>query len=231
MRKFFMLMVLCNIGFLNAQQQVANPPGTIKLNDSVYIDAIPVSNLMFEEYLVVKMELDAKGYASFQKYAENTPDTEIIKKFPINYIIPNLTLLYQHSPALLKLGYDNNFRFSEHPVLNVPKILATDFCNWRTEMVAYLWQNNGFDSALAEMSDKISYRLATKTELIEAFDFFSESKSTVDFKRKLFKIKKDDIADKYTRFPIQEMTLSDEVYQDDSGYQYTGFRCVCEVKR
>jgi len=41
--------------------QSINPPGTIKLNDSLYIDCTPITNLMFLEYLADKDFLKKKG--------------------------------------------------------------------------------------------------------------------------------------------------------------------------
>lgn len=62
MEKILILILLFNFYQLNAQENIdiVNPPGTIKLNDSLYIDKTPVTNLMFLEYLTAKNFLKKK---------------------------------------------------------------------------------------------------------------------------------------------------------------------------
>ena len=52
-------VLLCVLGFhlTKAQNTIVNPPGTLKLNDSLFIDKTPVTNMMFIEYLIEKDEL------------------------------------------------------------------------------------------------------------------------------------------------------------------------------
>ncbi|WP_027125989.1 hypothetical protein [Gelidibacter mesophilus] len=230
MKQISIILLLFSIGILNAQNELAMPPGTIKLNDSLYIDTSPITNIMFEEYLTVKIALDAKGYSSFSQFASDTNE----KGFPvmnrINYLSPYLISLYINEPYLIKVGYHRDYLFSDHPVLNVPIELVHDYCRWRTEMVKHLWDNKEEYASNKTLSHKISYRLATKNELIDSFDFFSKSGEAVIFKKKLFKIRKENITREFTVFPVKEMTLSGEVFNDRPPYDYTGFRCVCEIK-
>jgi hypothetical protein len=54
MNKIITLLVICNFQLLIGQNELKIPPGTIKLNNSLFIDQSPVTNLMWIEYLTIK---------------------------------------------------------------------------------------------------------------------------------------------------------------------------------
>lgn len=232
MKKIIVLIIICNFCILNAQNDLESPPGTIQLNDSLFIDKSPVTNFMFIEYLTVKKTLEGKGFITFGQFTKVTNE----KGFPLEMRIiklpsPLLIEFYSNNNYLKRKGYGRESKFKYHPVLNVPKKQAIDFCKWRTEMVSHLWKNDEKHSKYKNLSDKISYRLATQNELELANTFFSNLNRAVDFKEKILKIKKEKEATDFTVFPIRELTISEQLFNNNSNFEFTGFRCVCEMKK
>lgn len=232
MKKTIILLLTCNILILNAQNDLFLPPGTIQMNDSLFIDKSPVTNLMFIEYLNVKKVLQNKGYSTFAEFTKATNE----KGFPLEMRttkIPSPLLIdfYSIKKYLSRKDYGKESKFKHHPVLNVSKKQAIDFCKWRTEMASHLWNNDEKYASLKSLSNKITYRLATKNELELAKTFFSNSNAFTVFKEKLFQIEPQKIATVFTLFPINEMTGSDELFNYQASFDYTGFRCVCEIKQ
>ncbi len=232
MKKIIALLIICNFYLLNAQNDFVMPPGTLQLNDSLFIDKSPVTNLIFLEYLTVKKALKSKGYTSFSDFTKQTNE----RGFPmemktIRYPSPLLIKFYLNNKYLKRKGYGREYKFRYHPVLNISKKKAIDFCKWRTEMVSHLWLNDEKYSSIKNQSDKISYRLATKNELILANTYFSNLEKVIKFKEKLLKIKQDKVTTRFTVFPINELTTSDQLFNDKSNFKFTGFRCVCELKK
>lgn len=229
MKFIIILLLMCSFCILNAQVDLKIPPGTIRVNDSLYIDKTPVTNLMLLEYLTMKYALENKGYSSFIEFAEDTNE----KGFPRNLITiiqPSSLLIefYSNNKFLKKKGYGWNDRYRYHPVLNISKKQAIDYCQWRTEMVSHLWSNHENYSSVKNLSDKISYRLPTENELIHATKLFSNVNFIVEFKEELLKIKQEQEITTFTLFPINEITLSDQLFHKRPNFEFTGFRCICE---
>lgn len=232
MKKAIILLLICNFCSLNAQNELVVPPGTLQLNDSLFIDKSPVTNLMFIEYLTVKKVLKNKGYTSFKEFTKETNENGFpIEMRIIIYPSPLLIEFYSNNKYLKSKGYGREYKFSYHPVLNVSKKLATDFCKWRSEMVSHLWLNDEKYSSIKNQSDKISYRLAATNELIRANTYFSNLKRAIEFKEKLLKIKQDKVTTEFTVFPVNELTTSEQLFNDKPNFEFTGFRCVCEMKK
>ena len=229
---FLLWVFLINTGLLLSQDEITVPPGTIRVDDSVFIDKSPVTNLMFTEYLNVKEVLKNKGYDSLKEFTSATNETG----FPIEFRIirtPSSLLIefYANDKFLNKKGYATESKFTNFPVLNVEKATAMDYCKWRTEMVAHLWMNDDKYIIVKDLANKINYRLATKEELLNASTVYSNSGNLVTIKGKLLKIKKEIPPNKFSVFPISEMTLSDEFFNNQENYEYTGFRCICEINK
>jgi hypothetical protein len=230
MKLIIILLLVCNFCTLNAQVDLEIPPGTIKLNDSLYIDKAPVTNLMFLEYLTIKHALENKGYSSFSKFAKDTNE----KGFPKNLTTiiepaPVLIEFYSNNKYLERTGYGWKNRYRYHPVLNISKNQAIDYCQWRSEMVSHLWSNHDDYSSVKNLSDKISYRLATNNELILATSFFSNLNLIVESREELLKMKQEKEITAFTILSINEMTLSDQLFNEQLNFEFTGFRCVCEM--
>lgn len=230
MKTTLALLLIFNFCILNAQNDLVNPPGTIKLNNSLFFDKSPVTNMMFSEYLLMKTMVEDKGYSTFSQYAKDaTERNEPIKNGAQFYPSSLLTDFYSSHDYLKNSAYVREYKFRHHPILNVTKDQASDYCKWRTEMVSYLW-NTEKHASNKNRSDKISYRLATKNELTQAYTFFLNSNRVMEFNKNIFKIKQVKNTTEFLVFPITEMTLSDQLFNDQSNYEFIGFRCVCEIK-
>lgn len=231
MNNKFLLLLLCPFCFLNAQRDLTLPPGTIALNDSLFIDKSPVTNRMFNEYLTVKNVLKNKGYSSFSQYVVEDKITgfpDEMREF--YYPSPFLIDLYSNITNLTRNGYHKDPKYKNHPVLNISTEQAMDYCRWRTEMVQHLWTYDATHAAKKNLATKINYRLITKDELIRAKQNLSNSKKINEFKANLLKIKIQKEVTQFSIFPINEMTTTEEVVFEVSDFEYSGFRCVCETK-
>lgn len=228
MKKIIVLLLIGNFCLLNAQNNVAIPPGTIQLDDSIFFDISPVTNYMFTEYLTAKKVLRNKGYESFGEFVKKTNE----KGFPIEMriIAPHLLIdFYSDNKFLTSNGYGLIYKFQYHPVLNVSKQQAIAFCQWRTEMVSHLWKYDEKHMSNKNLSNKISYRLATENELILAQTFFTNSNKIVEYKEQILTVKQEKIATQFTIFPVNEMTASEKLFNNKSNFEFTGFRCICEI--
>lgn len=230
MKKIIVLLLVGNFWLLNAQNSIEIPPGTIRLNDSSFIDLSPVTNLMFTEYLTAKKVLKNKGYETFSEFTKATNE----KGFPIEMKVafsPLLIDFYSNNNYLTQKNYGREYQFQYLPVLNVSKEQAIDFCKWRTEMVSHLWKYDEKKALNKNLSDKINYRLATENELIVAQTFFLNSNTIIEFNEKLLDIKQEKNATQFTIFPVKELTSSEKLFNFNSNYGFTGFRCICEMKK
>lgn len=225
-------MTIFNYCILCAQNDFDIPPGTVQVNDSLYIDKSPVTNLMFMEYLTAKEVLKNKGYLTFNEFIKDTNEKGFSREMTtIRIPSPLLIEFYSSNKYLKRKGYGREWKFRYHPVLNVSKIQAFEFCKWRTEMVSHLWKNDEKYSAVKSLSNKISYRLATKKELELANTFFSNSNMKTEFTEKILKVKQKKMVTDFIVFPIQEMTISEELFNQKLNYEYIGFRCICEIEK
>ncbi|SFC95942.1 Sulfatase-modifying factor enzyme 1, partial [Zunongwangia mangrovi] len=225
------LVFILTSTLVKSQEILVAPPGTIFLEDSLYIDKAPVTNKMFLEYLTAKHFLRRKGFNSFSEFHESTDQKfdKIITLYP-----SFLKNLKKEKSLLTKKGYFENIKYEYSPVLRISKEQAKDFCTWRTEMVEYLWLN--MDKPVTQ---SIQYRLPRKDELILAQKIFSKRKIfKFDNGRNPTKFKTDKKISDFIKYNISEFTISEEIFGDnwkgispiDFPNEVTGFRCVCEIQ-
>jgi len=228
-------VLLCVLGFhlTKAQNTIVNPPGTLKLNDSLFIDRTPVTNIMFIEYLDEKEELKEKGYSSLSEYFADTIQSGFPKEMTNSLLLPSQFLIdfYSKNKYLRRKLYGKKHEFENHPLLTITKARAIDYCEWRTEKVRYLWLNHPKFSSNRFQAEKIAYRLPTKDELISAKTYFTSINKVIIYRRRLFRIIDKKVPADFTVFPIDELTASEEIFNEDPSHDYTGFRCVCELKK
>jgi hypothetical protein len=93
------------------------PPGTVKLNDSTYIDKFEVTNLNYREYM----------YWTAKKYGPKSP--EFISILPDTTVWGTKTRLAYVSLYLRHPAYAN------YPVVGVTYEQAVKYCEWRTDRV------------------------------------------------------------------------------------------------
>ena len=214
-----------------AQDKMLVPPGTMKLQDSLYIDNAPVTNMMFLEYLTAKHSLRERGFTKFSELQNSSREQfdAIITMYPT--FLKNLN---QDESILTKRHYFENIKYKYSPVLRISKEQAIDFCNWRTEMVMYLWSR-------MKKSDirNIKYRLPSKSELVSAKEHFASlDQLRIDDGRNPMKFKTDKIVTDFIIYNISEFTDSEEFYGENwkkstpanSPNDVTGFRCICEIQ-
>lgn len=221
--------------FGQEKEQPIDPPGTLSLDQTLYIDKTPVTNFMFVEYLTAKDDLRKKGFTSFNEYQMSTNDT--IKWLAITY--PSFLLgLKDQNGKIFRRGYVEDNKYQYHPVLGISKEQAADYCKWRTEMVKYLWINNPKHIAKKKDANRINYRLPQYEELDKAKDHFAEKEKLIVAKGKnplRFKVREK--PEDFTLYKISEYTQTDTLHgenykgtaPDSFPNDVTGFRCVCEV--
>ncbi len=62
-------------------------------------------------------------------------------------------------------------KYLNHPVLTVSQKTAAEYCDWRTQMIRYLWRNDLESLYKVQMADKIEFRLPTWMRLKSKYSF------------------------------------------------------------
>lgn len=226
------------------------PPGTVKLNDSLFIDFAPVDTKMYQEFLLhIQRYWSLPVSDSLSKlpvYGLNrTIFNRIIGNFPIDYTLlltmtPNEKMLVGSSVNMTI--YMNHPKYYLFPMVNISKEQAELFCKWRTDAVKIRLailnkiERNNFPL-------NFLYRLPTANELkmvVDAFGYteplkqinreipFSPYQENQTIKNNIIIINKNNIS---------EYTLTDEIFGENwrnksdikNANDYLGFRCVCEI--
>ncbi len=115
--EFLPLLIICC--FCAAQKQISShiiPPGTARINDSLFIDKTETANVHWREYLYYLLSVKKDTLA----YEKALPDTLAWKND--EYGEP-LRLTYFRHPA-----------FNFYPVTGVSYEQVVDYCKWRTYM-------------------------------------------------------------------------------------------------
>lgn len=128
-----------------ARKKYKTPPGTVRLNDNLFIDATEVANIHWREFLAWH-ELIAKDSVAYQK---NLPDTMVWQK------IFSITGPYQEY-------YFRHPAYNYYPLVGITFEQAISFCKWRSDRVNELFERapklNPFPNK------KYRYRLPTEEE-------------------------------------------------------------------
>ncbi len=226
-----------------------SPPGTLKINDSLHIDQLPVTNRMYLEFLD-----RLQSFWSLEKHEElkTAPKFGRPKVTPI-YTYPND---FKKTPLLIEMSinetsfindslkahseYLTQPKYSEYPVLQITKEQAEMYCLWRTDMVMYLYSTAKNERRRSKLPKKIRYRLPTQEELIQSKTFFKEQEefSFTTEESPLHLQLKDIKFRHFTFFNISEYTTDSIPFGSNWRNKvpttfpndYTGFRCICEVK-
>lgn len=199
------------------------PPGTIQLENKVYIDKTPVTNLMFLEYLTFKALAEDLGYNTFKEYLNLSKDA----RFPLKPIITYPNAIGEKSSKdvfLKRRGYFREREYAYSAVLEVSIEDATDFCSWRTAMVKHFYQNQNIEFS------KLQYRLATLEELNYAKRKYQSILKTKPSRKKLSNYNLPRNPDFYMILPIYEFTSTVSNFQSHLETAYTGFRCICDFE-
>lgn len=219
----------------------ATPPGTLKLNDSLYIDKTPVTNQMYREFLAsLENFWSPEKHDSIIAYPKFNLDKKIRESLENRNTFTTVDRLMLKKKVFADKDYLFDTRYNNHPVLNISREEAEMFCLWRTDMVMLLWAYNSDNEEERSMfPSEVKYRLPKLEEYQEAVNFFSNrnkiemtrEKSPLRLKLKVNK------PQTFTLHRISEFTLGNSFFWENwrseiptgEPNDYTGFRCVCEV--
>lgn len=154
-RIIFISIGIAFLLFLNAgqKQKQTPPPGTVKINDTLFADETEVSNFSWLEYV----------YYNERKYGKNSP--EHIASLPD-------TTVWRQKGSYNEPYVQYYFRhvaYRDYPVVGVSYEQAKAYCVWRSERVNYFMnikdgkQINHIDSVFRG-KPIYEYRLPTKQE-------------------------------------------------------------------
>lgn len=130
----------------SVNSKLANPPGTVWLSDSTYMDETEVSNMFYCEYLSWLKKNEPSNYEAA------LPDTTVWREKQ-NYNEPYVQYYLRH-PA-----------YWDYPVVGVSYEQAMAYCKWRTARVKEYTKVNGKEkSKKYGLYANVEYRLPTKTE-------------------------------------------------------------------
>ena len=136
-------VILIISAFVPKKKKEFLPPGTVKINDTLYADETEISNFSWVEY----------QWWTFRKYG--------LKSKEYLAVLPD-TLVWRDSSAYNELYVENYLRhpaYREYPVVGISYEQAVDFCKWRTERVKeFMCISKKFELINFE------YRLPTKQE-------------------------------------------------------------------
>ncbi|WP_417195771.1 SUMF1/EgtB/PvdO family nonheme iron enzyme [Bizionia sp.] len=205
----FILLIVCSFQFLHAQTALI-PPGTLKINDSLFMDKSPITNNMYQELFY---SLDSNN-----------------EKAPITLIVSNGSNVDGNWIDM----YSKNPKYQFFPKLHITRKQAEYYCKWRTERVQLLWDTN-----FPENNKMVLYRLPTTIEFEKAEAYFKASKRFKAYEADNpleLKIKKHPKKN-YVSYNISEITGDDHYFGENWKSEtqiilpntYTGFRCICEV--
>ena len=232
------------------------PPGTVRLNDTLFIDKTEIANVHWREFVYALLMRDKDTLASIK----NTPDTTLYTFISCNTTKPVAN--YFSLPA-----------YNYYPVVGITYEQTIAFCEWRSKMVNQLFQ---LDPTMNPIKGKkYHYRLPTIEEWESAATGFTDINASpsgynsikesyvmickAEKKYRInqvdnfvpntkYKLAKKHIADLYNMIGnVSEITATKGIAKGGNfllpldscivkGYQaYTkpevwlGFRCVCEV--
>ena len=137
------IILFIGLSFISNKKKEFLPPGTVKINDTLFADETEISNFSWVEY----------EWWVARKYGKNSPqhiavlpDTLVWReKYATNE--PYVKYYYRH-PA-----------YREYPVVGISYEQALDYCKWRTERVKeFMCLSKKYNPI------EFEYRLPTKNE-------------------------------------------------------------------
>ena len=112
-------VVVLIAAFIPQKKKEFLPPGTVKINDSLYADETEISNFSWQEY---ELWMKNKYGANSAEHISALPDT-LVWREKNSYNEPYVQYYYRH-PA-----------YKDYPVIGISYEQAIAFCKWRTERV------------------------------------------------------------------------------------------------
>ena len=233
---------------IQAQKLYEIPPGTIKINDSLYIDKGPIDNLMYLEFTKnVKKLWNYTLHDSLKLLELENIDKSLLSyslNSDQNEKIYNEIILAENLKISDSVDINYYFNYPDyyyHPVIGISKNQAQIFCEWRTDMVNMRWSKELKNDK--KEYKKIIYRLPTNEEYILAKKVFREKdKLLIINENSPLKIDLKNLRNKnnFILYNASEYTISDENFKENSlqinnidqlDSPYTFFRCICELEK
>jgi formylglycine-generating enzyme required for sulfatase activity len=127
-----------------------NPPGTLKINDTLFIDQTEVANIHWREYLYYISDVKKDEL----QYEKAFPDTLVWNS---DTSVSPLSEYYFRHPS-----------FNNYPVVGISYEQAAEFCNWRTYAANQGIYLDKIKDPMTHLKDSFPinfyYRLPTKEE-------------------------------------------------------------------
>ncbi len=247
MRIFPTILILFISFSIHAQKLLETPPGTLRINDSVFMDKGPVDNLMYLEFTNSVQELWSYALHDSLKSLElgnidRSLGTHSLNENQNKEIYDRVTIAQnlELSKEVDISTYFNHPKYRYHPVIGISKDLAELFCEWRTDLVNLRWSKELKDS---QNYKKIKYRLPTLKEYMLAKDYFEKNYKLLEIDERLpLKIDLKELRnqDKFILFNNSEFTSRDQNFREElitsdqanqTEEKYVFFRCICEVEK
>lgn len=227
----------------NAQNKsYPSPPGTVQLSDHLYIDAVPINNLMFREYLRYQEKLSEKKLDSILENSNSfgLNAESIIGKREID----TTNQLVWIESTIKKDYYLERPKFQYFPVISVSKSEAISYCRWRSKAVMLNYAvKSKTEEERQSLPKLVTYRLPTSQELEMAVDNFGYSKGIksniegIPFlafrngnkkKNKKVILIKDNLSEFISNGLVYWANWGNHEPIEDAN-DFTTFRCICEV--
>jgi hypothetical protein len=160
------------------------PPGTVMLNDSLYIDVNPIKNIDYREFIsflsityskevrdsldrLPYWGLDYDGFRKFMRLSGN--DRELLGRVRIR-----LDQVLSWAQSLEE--YLNNPAFNNNPLVCVSFNQANEYAAWRTRIVMFKWAVDSKDEKQrSRFYTRIRYRLMKPEEWDMAMDKYADN--------------------------------------------------------
>lgn len=132
-----------------------NPPGTVRINDTLYADVTEVANVHWREYLYYLRDLAEVGDSSLNEMLTDT----------------SVWIGFSHDGVPYAEFYHRHPGFNDYPVVGITYEQAVKYCAWRTfaaNFFIYANENKSKKDWKEHLRDsfafKFVYRLPTKSE-------------------------------------------------------------------
>ena len=137
------LTVILVSSFISNKKKEFLPPGTVKINDTLYADETEVTNFSWSEY---ENWTKNKFGANSPQHISTLPDT-LVWREKNSYNEPYVQYYYRH-PA-----------YKDYPVVGISHEQVVEFCKWRKDRVKeYLSRSKKYTAV------EFEYRLPSKNE-------------------------------------------------------------------
>ncbi|GEM_PF-4239374 len=220
--------------------QAQNPPGTVELSSNLFIDIVPVDNLLMNEFLMHQEELSTQKIDSILM---NSGSFGLDKSLFVNKYKNNKIVLLASIDS--SENYLKNPAYSNYPVINISKTDAIEYCRWRSKAVMLRYATlSKTEEERTKLPKEVLYRLPTSKEIQAALKKFGYSKGKRPSNQKIpFLIYRNKYRKKYKKAIFLENNLSEFLF-DNIAYgsnwnnsnhteepnDFTTFRCVCEIQ-